>query len=556
MTEKIRNIIRHKYNVWRGIIGYFVALRIGRLRVFAWRCWKLIKWLSCKLCSIGRWLWRWRTLNGIFVGIIFLGFSVMLVLATLQAWEVFRMLWDGVAFKGLDDKSVRNLIFSIGGVGAAIGLWFARERLNLFAAQVQGEIDQRFNDRLGRGAELLAREDNVSMRISGLSILIDLAHNATEDQKPVVGDIIDESFRSKLKIMRDDNGKRLPLLKSEIGQDVQNALNFLISLPLDERKALLPNRLSNGRLNFRNLDFSYVDFSNKILKNIDFSFSYIQYAKFNDAIIEDVEFHDSRIEDVGFHKAKLKQVRFWDAHIKNSTFLSAQITYSSFKFGTIIKSKFFGTSFKKVVFSNIEFNFTDIKNSEIIDVKFYEVNFEQGEFESKNDIKVSSKIDLPHFISADLGTTIFNFDDEIDPSDFFELCYYGAKQRSPKMDDSRRYYRLANRINVFVESDEEWSEKSVREWIGFERADREYERLVAEEIAFEQHLDTLEEQGMIDHQEQNEQESISWLESIGKSRDRAKEAVKHSDEEIRLLKRFRNKPKPKAKAKEPKPKKP
>ena len=306
MTEKIRNIIRHKYNVWRGIIGYFVALRIGRLRVFAWRCWKLIKWLSCKLCSIGRWLWRWRTLNGIFVGIIFLGFSVMLVLATLQAREVFRMLWDGVAFKGLDDKSVRNLIFSIGGVGAAIGLWFARERLNLFAAQVQGEIDQRFNDRLGRGAELLAK-DNVSMRISGLSVLIDLARNATEDQKPVVGDVIDEFFRNKLRIRHDDNGKRIPPLKEEVGQDVQNALGFLINLSLDERRRLFPSRLVGDKLDFSHLDFSHLSFTSQTLENIDFSDSTFDQTIFK---------HRARLKMLIFIVLKLKALNFLALKLK------------------------------------------------------------------------------------------------------------------------------------------------------------------------------------------------------------------------------------------------
>ena len=114
-------------------------------------------------------------------------------------------------------ETVRNLIWSIGGVGAAIGLWFANQRQKTFSAQVQGEVDQSFNERLGRGVELLANED-VVMRSAGVSALVDLANNATDVQKPIVVNIIYDFFHSNASIKYDKNGEPLYVDEKERGK--------------------------------------------------------------------------------------------------------------------------------------------------------------------------------------------------------------------------------------------------------------------------------------------------------------------------------------------------
>ena len=368
------------------------------------------------------------------------------------------------------------MILCIGAIGGVYGLHLAVKRQEKFSnqvdvqtAQMQVQADQSFNDRLGRGVELLADEKNVVMRCAGIRVLVDLINNSDKAQKIIVTNIIYDFFRTKASIRYNKNNERFPIPAREGRQDVQNALDFLVSISIDERKKLYPNWLFASQLNFRSLDFSHLDFSNKALKDIDFSHSYMHNTKFDNANIENAEMYNCNIEIYNFYKIKLKQVRFDKCRIKSGRFFDAQITNSSFKYGAIIESSFISGFFEKIDFSNVQINSTDIHDVEIIDVKFQRVHFKWGKFDISQ-IKVSSNSDLPQFTSTDLVFTKFDFDDEIEPKDFFTLCYYGAKQQLSKMDASRRYHFLEGWGAVFVKSNEDWSEKPVDAWIKRERA--------------------------------------------------------------------------------------
>ena len=516
-------------------------------------CTKWVAWCFRWLCFIARASWRFfikHILDRLLISIIFVGGVIMLALAVRLFWKTRPIWWDGSELKNPYDL-LQPLIWSIGGVGAAIGLWFANQRQKTLSEQVQTQVeqaqaqtDQSFNDRLGRGVELLAKEDMV-MRCAGIRVLVNLAHNATDAQKPIVGNIIFDFFRNEASISAEDEKKRASILnkkatisiireyeppsalEKENRQDVQNALDFLINVDINERKKMYPNWLDNGLLNFRHLDFKHLDFSDKTLKNIDLSYSYIRDAKFDNASIENGKIDHSVIEGVNFYKVKIGHAFFWGTHI-NSHFLESQITDSVIKYGAIVRSRFSDVSFKKVGFYGLEFDSTDIKNSKIMDVKFGGVQFKQGTFESKNEIKVSSKDRLPHFVSTDLKLTIFDFDDKIDPRGFFDLCYYGAKQKSPKMDDSRRYDLLEGRFKVFVKSKERWSENPVDEWVNWEREEA-YWRMPAEE----------DEENML------EQEYQEYQESRPHPREEAEQLLERGRERVKRLKEKQKKPKPK-----------
>ena len=387
---------------------------------------------------------------------------------------------------------------------------------------------------------------------------MDLAHNATRKQKPIVANIIFDFFHDKTvgeernqsplskkaTISAENRRKDSSTSKKKSRQDVQNALDFLISVPIDEREKLYPNWLVDGRLDFCNLDFSYLNFSHKTLKKIDFSHSYFYKTEFNNADIESVKIFRAAIDDASFHNAKIKKVGCVSIYIEGGIFSETQIANSSFTSGEIRKSTFSSVILKKVNFSGLNFISTDIKNSEIVDVEFCGVKFEQGIFESKNEIRVSSKDSLPHFTSTDLGLTMFDFDGGIKPSDFFELCYYGAEQKSTKMDASRKYYTREGWGNVFVESDERWSGKPLNGWGKLERAAIETEKRDAEEYRMRMAEEAAE--NMPDPEYQQPPHPIE-------------EADQFLKREIESLKRFnekQKKPKPKAKKPKPKPKKP
>ena len=79
----------------------------------------------------------------------------------LTIFVVIIMSWCGaVSLEGKTSVGdlLRTLILCIGGIGTAIGLDIAIKRQDKFLKQVQVQIDQGFNDRLGRGVEKLIAE--------------------------------------------------------------------------------------------------------------------------------------------------------------------------------------------------------------------------------------------------------------------------------------------------------------------------------------------------------------------------------------------------------------
>ena len=70
-------------------------------------------------------------------------------------------------------EAVRVWIFSVGLIGGGYGLVLAAIRTEKFATQVENSQAQLFNDRLGRGVELLSN-DKIIMRSAGVRILEDL----------------------------------------------------------------------------------------------------------------------------------------------------------------------------------------------------------------------------------------------------------------------------------------------------------------------------------------------------------------------------------------------
>ena len=156
---------------------------------------------------------------------------------------------------------LRNFILGFGVIGGAGGLHIAIKRQEKFSkqvdvqtAQMQVQADQSFNDRLGRGVELLANE-NVVMRCAGVQILKDLAENADDRQKPIIAKIIYDFFRDNARV-KYENGEPRHRTREDSVQDLQDALELLVNLPLGVRAKLRVNR--EGQLDFHFLDFSYL----------------------------------------------------------------------------------------------------------------------------------------------------------------------------------------------------------------------------------------------------------------------------------------------------------
>ena len=344
---------------------------------------------------------------------------------------------------------LRNFILGFGVIGGGYGLHLATKRQKTFSDQVQVQVDQSFNEKLGRGVELLAKE-GVSMRSAGVRILVDLAKNASEAQKPIVVNIIYDFFCEKTSVQHNNKHQHIQIPSEERGQDLQNALDFLINLSLEERRILLPNQVVNDMLNFLELDFNHLKFITKTLKNIHFFASYVSGPCFDSNTI---------IENIYCNEIKIERALFFNVKIRNSNFREGQIVDSNFHYCTIEETSFIRQRNKKI----------DSKDRDIAHFKYDLVKFVGGRFINGN-IRASSTSGLPYFFGADLSGTTFNFDDDIDLNKYFELCYYRKGQRPSKMDDSREYEFICE-MNVFVESNKPWSGKPVVEQVAVEVAE-------------------------------------------------------------------------------------
>ena len=284
------------------------------------------------------------------------GFIVVL---SLMATEIFGALtgwWSITNFEERIDAGdlLRSLILCIVGMGGAYGLHLATKRQERFSKQVQVQIDQSFNEKLGRGVELLAKKD-ASMRSTGIRVLVDLFNNANEEQKTIIANIIYDFFHEKARSKYGENGERIPILQEESRQDVQAALDYLIGLPLDERDELLQNRLIhygrlgsrldhdgrivNGLLNFRNLDFSFLEFKSKMIERIGFSESYFNRTRFG------MRYTDASrrtmfsslppkntIRSCNFNFVEIKGTIFYETVIELSFFYQADIDFENTTF--------------------------------------------------------------------------------------------------------------------------------------------------------------------------------------------------------------------------------
>ena len=409
---------------------------------------------------------------------------------------------------------LRAFILCIGAIGGVYGLHLATKRQKTFSeqvqvqtAQMQVQANQGFNDRLGRGVELLAKEDML-MRCAGVQILKDLAENANDKQKPIVAKIIYDFFRDNARVKFDSHNNHYPRSGEDSIQDLQDALELLVNLPLEVQKKLRLNR--GGQLDFRSLDFSYltlkceklehIDFSNSCFLRTDFFISEIgdidfenanfMRAHFKDVRFTDVDFLGTRLSVVFFRNVEFSTVRFWDVYFMHTRFIDSRFTDADFDESRFENSKLSRIDFGNAEINNVEFTDTAINDVVVTNTKFKEVNFLGGEFYSRSEIGISSNVGFPRFFGTDIRLTKFTFDDSIKLSNFFELCYYNGDVWSSDAYDNPiekvreyRHERIGgHRHGFFVISAKNWSDQPVREWVKVECLQRRLKQAEEEDV--------------------------------------------------------------------------
>ena len=121
---------------------------------------------------------------------------------------------EGEQTKGLTEF-IQTFIFTLGGLGGGYGLILATRRQKVLEEQTKQGQDQLFNDRLGRGAEMLGHE-SMAVRVAGIKVLEDLA--LTSDNKDIIYQIIDKFLHVGAILKRDTEGQIIHWTEGEISK--------------------------------------------------------------------------------------------------------------------------------------------------------------------------------------------------------------------------------------------------------------------------------------------------------------------------------------------------
>ena len=247
---------------------------------------------------------------------------------------------------------LRSFILLLGVIGGGYGLYLSVKRQKTFSDQVQVQVDQSFNDRLGRGVKLLANE-NTAICCAGVQILKDLVDNANDRQKSIIAKIIYDFFRDKTKIEYDETGYYNDRVKGKTTQDLQDAIDILINLPLNIRQKLRAN--GESQLDFQHLNFNHLSLRCKKLEQVDFS-----HSRFSGT-----NFFIDEIKNAKFDSAEFMLFKFTDIKFTNVEFINTEFVHGSF-----VNARFKG----------VKFTHTKLIEANLNNVSFEDTYFIQGNF--------------------------------------------------------------------------------------------------------------------------------------------------------------------------------
>lgn len=165
--------------------------------------------------------------------------------------------------KLLSNETIRNVILTLGGVGGFYALIISKRRQDRFEEQIkltqkQTNYAQRqvFNDQLGRGVEMLANENQASIRMAGIRILQEMSKIDNQERKELIRNIlVDFVHDEKIGITR---------------KEINTAIFTILCVNTDQP------------ITIENLDLSNLHFQNLTLKNVSFRNCHLTNTSFNE----------------------------------------------------------------------------------------------------------------------------------------------------------------------------------------------------------------------------------------------------------------------------------
>ena len=243
-------------------------------------------------------------------------------------------------------EKINLLILILGGLGAFYGLIIASRKQSKFEEQIdltqkQTNYAQRqvFNDQLGRAVEMLANQDQSSIRMAGVRILQELGKSSNIKRKQLVKEILVDYIHEKATL---DNPKPYPHKR-----EIETAITAVASIQTS--KGLTFQKLRLNDLHFQYCKLSDVHFLSCEIKN--------------------THFYKTTFENCGFYECDLSKARFSRSTFENIVDFKVDLSNADFREIEGIKPKDFKEAYYQknkhpivLLFDNHNFHESDPNN--------------------------------------------------------------------------------------------------------------------------------------------------------------------------------------------------
>ena len=398
-------------------------------------------------------------------------------------------------------ETVKLILLIIGGLMAVYTLILADERQEKFSEQVETsqeqvkqfskQVDnaqaQLFNDRLGRGVELLAN-DSVTLRVAGVRILDDLAKTSNHGQIGLIIKILYDHLKNRGDIRYTENeaGENVPEDRGhrKTRQSVELALKTILTLANTDN--ISREDIIFEELDLRGLDISGVAcelprviFTRVLADKIKLSGSILNKAllggaftkaDFSGAILNDAKFDvGAKLTEAKFPQAELNRAVFYDCDLRGAVFHWAHLRQAGIYLSEITEGeRHLGSS--RIDFFNADLRGVNFSESVLKECNFKDANLEGADFThanfyfmvrtveigwAKNNMKKTDIRGATGLTQQQFDTIIF--EEGVRPINFPKGINLPAD----------RAYVLEGRRRRFVQSDKPWSGKLVEDVLAY-----------------------------------------------------------------------------------------
>lgn len=223
--------------------------------------------------------------------------NALTFLATLSVFFAFY----SILFNPEDHFEIlRLLVLILGGLGAFYGLIIASRRQDRFEKQTNYAQRQVFNDQLGRAVEMLANQDQTSIRMAGIRIMQELGKSSNQKRKQLVKNILVDFIHEKASL---DNPEPYPYKR-----EIELAVIAVTSIQ------------TSGYVSFQKLRLNDLQFRHCIFNDIHFLFCQIKKTHFYKTTFETCRFYECDLTKARFSRSTFKNIVDFTVDLTNTDF--------------------------------------------------------------------------------------------------------------------------------------------------------------------------------------------------------------------------------------------